>query len=86
MARLRAHGGAGEIADMIAKKGIGIALEILRALYKNQTQLPISASSLGRQLGLSTRTIFRYVDELICCGIPINSARGRYGGLTIERR
>lgn len=63
---------------------LSLALEILRALYKNQTKLPISGSSLARNLGVSSRTIYRYVEELIVCGIPINVTSGRYGGLKIE--
>lgn len=63
---------------------LSLALDILRALYKNQTKLPISGSSLAREFGVSNRTIYRYVEELITCGIPINITSGRYGGMTIE--
>lgn len=63
---------------------LSLALDILRALYKNQTKMPISGSSLARNLGVSSRTIYRYVEELIVCGIPINVTWGRYGGLKIE--
>lgn len=63
---------------------LSLALDILRALYKNQTKMPISGSSLARNLGVSARTIYRYVEELIVCGIPINVTSGRYGGLKIE--
>lgn len=63
---------------------LSLALDILRALYKNQTKMPISGSSLARNLGVSSRTVYRYVEELIVCGIPINVSSGRYGGLKIE--
>lgn len=63
---------------------LSLAIDILRALYKNQTKLPISGSSLAREFGVSDRTIYRYVSELITCGIPINVAPGRYGGMKIE--
>lgn len=63
---------------------LSLALDILRALYKNQTKMPISGSSLARKLGVSDRTIYRYVEELIVCGIPINVTSGRYGGMKIE--
>jgi predicted DNA-binding transcriptional regulator YafY len=63
---------------------LSLAIDILRALYKNQTKLPISGSSLARKLGVSDRTIYRYVEELIACGIPINVTSGRYGGMKIE--
>lgn len=63
---------------------LSLALDILRTLYKNQTKLPISGSSLARKFGVSNRTIYRYVEELITCGIPINVTPGRYGGMKIE--
>ncbi|MDE6505540.1 MAG: YafY family transcriptional regulator [Clostridia bacterium] len=43
----------------------------------------ITAAELARRYEVSVRSIYRYVDELIICGVPIDIERGRYGGLTI---
>lgn len=50
---------------------------LFRLLRKRQT----SASKLAAQFGVSQRTIYRYVEELIVSGVPIDIIRGRYGGI-----
>ena len=44
----------------------------------------ISAGELAAKYGCSERTIFRYVDELTCAGIPIDVSRGIGGGICIS--
>lgn len=43
----------------------------------------VTATELARRYEVSVRSIYRYVEELITCGVPIDIVRGRYGGLTI---
>lgn len=42
-----------------------------------------TAKELAARYGVSTRSVYRYVDELCVCGVPIDVERGRYGGLKI---
>ena len=43
----------------------------------------ITARELAEKYDVSVRSIYRYVEELIISGVPIDIERGRYGGLTI---
>jgi len=43
----------------------------------------VSASSLASRFGVSQRTIYRDIEELISHGIPINSVTGRAGGFRL---
>ncbi len=43
----------------------------------------ITARELAQKYDVSVRSIYRYVEELIISGVPIDIERGRYGGLTI---
>lgn len=45
----------------------------------------ISAADLAERLGVSERAVRRHVDTLRRAGIPIESARGRYGGYRAGR-
>lgn len=57
-----------------------IMLKILMLLLRKRK---VTAAELARKYEISVRSIYRYVEELITCGVPINVERGRYGGLTI---
>ena len=57
-----------------------IMFKILMLLLQKRK---ITAAELARRYEVSVRSIYRYVDELIICGVPIDVERGRYGGLTI---
>ncbi len=57
-----------------------IMFKILMLLLQKRK---ITAAELARRYEVSVRSIYRYVDELIICGVPIDMERGRYGGLTI---
>ena len=43
----------------------------------------LTAQQIANRYGISTRSVYRYVDELNICGVPVDIARGRYGGITI---
>lgn len=44
----------------------------------------VSANELAAKYDVSPRTIYRYVDEMTCAGIPIDVARGQNGGIYIS--
>lgn len=58
---------------------IGILFDLLR--YRK-----VNATFLAHKYELSTRTIYRYVDELSLAGVPVWVERGRYGGLRIPQK
>jgi predicted DNA-binding transcriptional regulator YafY len=43
----------------------------------------VTASEIAAKYEISVRSVYRYVEELNVCGIPIDVARGRYGGISI---
>lgn len=43
----------------------------------------ITARELADRYNVSVRSVYRYIEELTVCGVPIDVARGRYGGITI---
>lgn len=43
----------------------------------------MTAKQIAERYDISTRSVYRYVEELNVCGVPIDVERGRYGGLTV---
>lgn len=43
----------------------------------------LTAQQIANRYEISTRSVYRYIDELNICGVPVDVARGRYGGITI---
>lgn len=43
----------------------------------------VTATEIARKYEVSARSVYRYVEELNICGVPIDVVRGRYGGLMI---
>lgn len=43
----------------------------------------VTAVEIAEKYEISVRSVYRYVEELCVAGIPIDVARGRYGGLSI---
>lgn len=43
----------------------------------------ITAPEIAERYEVSVRSVYRYIEELTVCGVPIDVARGRYGGISI---
>ncbi len=43
----------------------------------------LTAKFIAERYEISKRSVYRYIDELNVCGIPVDVTRGRYGGITI---
>ncbi|MCD7728796.1 MAG: YafY family transcriptional regulator [Clostridia bacterium] len=43
----------------------------------------VCAKEIASRYDISVRSVYRYIDELIVAGIPIDVSRGRYGGISI---
>lgn len=43
----------------------------------------ITANEIASRYDVSVRTVYRYIEEMNICGVPVDVARGRYGGVTI---
>ena len=53
---------------------------MLRILFTLLRKRKASAAELASDNGVSERSIYRYVEELIVSGVPIDIIRGRNGG------
>lgn len=49
-------------------------------LKELNSRTKVTAVELAQELGVSVRTIYRYLDELTASGLPIDTERGKYGG------
>lgn len=58
-------------------------IKILKALYAKPQ---VSAAELAEQCKMSTRTIYRYIEELAENGVPVRAHLGRGGGFYVEER
>lgn len=45
----------------------------------------VTAKELSEKFEISQRTVFRYIDDLCCAGIPIAAEQGRHGGISIMK-
>ena len=59
-------------------------LDLLARVLRNRPG--ITAAQLAEQLGVSIRSVFRDLDQLRERGIPVESSRGRGGGLRVPAR
>lgn len=57
-----------------------IMVKILMLLLSRRK---ITAREIADRYDVSIRSVYRYVEELSVSGIPVDVARGRYGGITI---
>lgn len=57
-----------------------IMIKILMLLLSRRK---VCAREIAERYEISVRSVYRYIEELCVAGIPIDMARGRYGGLTI---
>ena len=62
-------------------KSVFITLQIIKALTNTSI---VKCTSLAKHLNISCRSVYRYIDELTCYGIPINIKRGRNGGVYLD--
>lgn len=54
---------------------------MLRILFRLLRSRKVSAAALAKENGVSERSIRRYLEELIVCGVPLDIIRGRGGGI-----
>ncbi len=57
-----------------------VMLKILMLLLQRRK---VTATEIARRYEVSVRSVYRYIEELTVCGVPIDVARGRYGGITV---
>ncbi len=69
----------------MVKAGLSPTGRALRALELLQARPGITAAQLAAQLGVTERAARRYVAILREAGIPVQSARGPYGGYRVGR-
>ena len=58
-----------------------VMMGILFTLLKNRRA---TAQELAAQFDISPRSVYRYIEEMTVAGIPIDVARGQYGGIYIS--
>lgn len=58
-----------------------VMLNILNQLL---TKKKITAREVATKYDISMRSVYRYIDELVVCGVPIEILRGRYGGIILD--
>lgn len=51
-------------------------------IYKNKIT---TAKSISQQFEISTRTVYRYIEELCKAGVPIITKQGYNGGISIDK-
>jgi predicted DNA-binding transcriptional regulator YafY len=61
------------------------ATRLITLIFLLQNQPNQKASELAEKLGISLRTVHRYIEMLDGMGIPIYSERGPYGGFSLVR-
>src|SRR5215468_3851013 len=57
---------------------------VLALLERVQERPGLTAPQLAEELGVSERTVRRYVTTLQDMGIPVEAGRGRYGGHRLQ--
>ena len=57
-----------------------IMIDIMMTLLSKRK---LTARQLADKYEISTRSVYRYVEELNVCGVPVDVERGRYGGISI---
>lgn len=57
-----------------------IMLKILTQLLSKRK---ITAREIAERYEISVRSVYRYLEELTVCGVPLDVSRGRYGGITV---
>lgn len=52
-------------------------------LFEMLAKKSVSATELSKKYGVTTRTVYRYIDDLSLAGVPIETIRGASGGFKI---
>ena len=60
-----------------------MAFALLLELHKHEQ--PVSANEIASKFEITPRSVYRYLEELECAGIPTFSYAGRGGGVGIEK-
>ena len=55
-------------------------IEIMTLLLSKRK---LTAKAIAERYGISQRSVYRYIEELNVCGVPVDASRGKYGGITI---
>lgn len=61
-----------------------IAQDLFEVLFIILEKKKITASELASRFGVSTRTIYRWVEQLCVAGIPLYMTKGRGGGISVS--
>ncbi len=56
---------------------------MMKILMQLLAKRKITARDVAERYGISVRSVYRYIEELTVCGVPVNVSRGRYGGITL---
>lgn len=56
---------------------------MLKILFLLLARRRINAKEIAERFEISTRSVYRYIEELCVADVPINITRGRYGGIYI---
>lgn len=56
---------------------------MLKILMQLLSKRKLTAREIADRYDISVRSVYRYIEELIISGVPIDVARGRYGGITV---
>ena len=57
-----------------------IMIDIMMMLLSRRK---LNAQDIADRYDISTRSVYRYIEELNLCGVPVDVQRGRYGGISI---
>lgn len=69
---------------MTAKTEIFMKYDImLNILNQLLAKKKITAREIAERYDVSLRSVYRYIEELTLCGVPIEIVRGRYGGIML---
>ena len=57
---------------------------MLKMLIMLTSKRQVTAKEIADRFEISTRSVYRYVEELNVAGVPVDVVRGRYGGIFIS--
>ena len=60
--------------------------QLFELLYILIDKKLVTASDMAKRFGVSTRTIYRWLDALSLSGIPVYALKGRGGGIAISKK